>query len=86
MSQSEGEEDSDQRIRDLLDHLARRFTSSDALREKIVERAVRDLKSETPPVPLSSKKLLPVVRNIALEYFGIENDLGAGSSAGRAPK
>ncbi|MGP4669592.1 hypothetical protein [Agrobacterium pusense] len=86
MAQSEGEKDSDQRIRDLLEHLARRFTYSDMLREKIVERALRDLNGEAAPVSLNSKKILLIVRNVALEYFGIENDRDAGSSAGRAPE
>ncbi|MDH0872128.1 hypothetical protein [Agrobacterium pusense] len=83
MSQFGSDEDSNQRTRDLLKPLARRFTYSEATCEEIVERALRSLVAEAQPISVNSKTLLPLVRRVALDYFGIEQNPNAGSSAGR---
>ncbi len=83
MSQFGSEEDPNQRTRDLLKGLVRRFTYSEATCEEIVERALRSLAAEAHPVSVNSKTLLPLVRRVALDYFGIEQNPSAGPSVGR---
>jgi len=83
MSQFGSEEDPNQRTRDLLKGLVRRFTYSEATCEEIVERALRSLAAEAHPVSVNSKTLLPLVRRVALDYFGIEQDANSGSAASR---
>lgn len=83
MSQFGSGEDSNRRMRDLLNALACRFTYSDAACEVIVERALRRLIAEAEPIQANSKTLLPIVRRVALDYFGIERDPDAVSTSGR---